>query len=250
MDQDQFSALGNDYEDTAATPFRAYVEIPSMLAAIGEVKGAAVLDAGCGTGVYARLLARSGATRVLGIDASDGMLSVAKELEQQLPLGVEYRTGDISVAQGLDMDLVVAVYLLPYARTGADLLSMCRGLAAALRPGGRLVTAVLNPDYAAEPGWYAQYGFALTTAGERDEDDPVVLSVDQDGMSFEVSAYYHGRQTMESALREAGFREIIWAGPHAAPAGIDRHGQEFWDNYLRCPHALIVRARLDSAAAA
>ncbi|MFC0842462.1 class I SAM-dependent methyltransferase [Streptomyces noboritoensis] len=220
------------------------MEIPSMLAAIGEVDGCAVLDAGCGTGVYARLLARRGADRVVGVDAAEGMLAVARALENQAPLGIDYRAGDISLAHGLGADLVVAVYLLPYARTASELLAVCQGLAASLRPGGRLVTAVLNPDYSDDPAWYTHYGFSLTSNGHREEGAPVVLSVVENSLVFEVTARYHSRQAMDSALSQAGFTDITWTAPHASPAGIQQHGQEFWANYLTCPHTVIVTARL------
>lgn len=44
----------------------------------GEVKGKAILDIGCGSGVYAVDFARRGARRVLGIDFSANMLELAR----------------------------------------------------------------------------------------------------------------------------------------------------------------------------
>ncbi|MFJ7204980.1 class I SAM-dependent methyltransferase [Streptomyces sp. NPDC098789] len=244
LEHAQFSALGPEYEESAQGLFRAHLEIPSMLAAIGEVRRCAVLDAGCGTGVYARLAARLGAGPVVGVDASEGMLEVARGLEKAEPLGIDYRAGDIGEAQGLAVDLVLAVYLLPYARSRLDLEAMCRGLARALGPGGRLVTAVLNPDFCDEPDWYRAYGFSLSTPGRRDEGDQVVLSVDQGAMVFEVTAHYWSGEAMEAALGLAGFTEISWSRPRVSRTGLDRYGAGFWDNYLTRPHALIVRARL------
>ena len=44
----------------------------------GDVAGKAVLDVGCGSGVYAADFARRGARRVVGVDLSAGMLALAE----------------------------------------------------------------------------------------------------------------------------------------------------------------------------
>lgn len=249
MSEDRFSGLGRQYENTLTSPFRAYVEIPSVLAAVGEVSGRAVLDAGCGTGGYARLLARRGAERVVGVDVSEGMLAVAREVEERAQLGIDYRVGDIARAPwsagsgGLASDVVVAVYLLSQARTGADLRAMCRGLAALSRPGGRLVTAALDPDFSEEPGWYRDYGMSLRMPGRNEEGGPVEISIDQGGSAFDIVGYCWSRQTLESALREAGFVEIAWARPRVSREGVERHGRAYWSACLARPHASIVSAR-------
>ncbi|MEW2581610.1 class I SAM-dependent methyltransferase [Streptomyces syringium] len=239
----QLSGLGREYEDTAEVPFRAHMEIPGMLRAIGGVAGLAVLDAGCGTGLYARMLARRGGSPVVGIAASAGMLATARGLEQREPLGIDHRVGDLTLAQGLSVNAVAACYLLPYARAEADLTAMCQSLATALRPGGRLVTAVINPDFSNDPQWYRAYGFSLTTAGQHAEGDPVVLSVAQAELIFEVTAYHGNRPTVESALWKAGFTEISWTRLQVSQEGVEGYGRAFWDNYLARPHALIVVAQ-------
>jgi len=45
----------------------------------GEVKGQAVLDIGCGSGVYSIELAKRGARRVVGLDFSRPMLDIARQ---------------------------------------------------------------------------------------------------------------------------------------------------------------------------
>jgi ubiquinone/menaquinone biosynthesis C-methylase UbiE len=48
-----------------------------MLAEVGDVSGLSILDLGCGTGDMLRRFSMSGGRRVVGIDASSGMLRVA-----------------------------------------------------------------------------------------------------------------------------------------------------------------------------
>lgn len=51
-----------------------------MLREVGDVGGLSILDLGCGTGDMLRRFAAAGAARLVGVDASDGMLEVASRL--------------------------------------------------------------------------------------------------------------------------------------------------------------------------
>jgi ubiquinone/menaquinone biosynthesis C-methylase UbiE len=51
-----------------------------------EVKDKAVLDAGCGTGIFSIIFANNGASRVLGIDISPGSLQTARSLKEKFGL--------------------------------------------------------------------------------------------------------------------------------------------------------------------
>src|SRR5438309_1583130 len=60
--------------------------------AAGAGRGAAVLDCACGSGMLARALLRAGASRVVGLDFSPGMLEIAR---RKVP-GVELVEGDVT----------------------------------------------------------------------------------------------------------------------------------------------------------
>ena len=59
-------------------PHNALYERPATLSLLPPVQGKRVLDAGCGPGVYAKLLASRGAM-VVGFDRSPKMVALAKE---------------------------------------------------------------------------------------------------------------------------------------------------------------------------
>jgi len=59
-----------------------------------DVRGKTVLDIGCGSGVYSVELAKRGAARVLGIDFSEPMLSLARDAARAA--GVESTTEFVS----------------------------------------------------------------------------------------------------------------------------------------------------------
>ncbi|MEU8540522.1 bifunctional class I SAM-dependent methyltransferase/GNAT family N-acetyltransferase [Streptomyces sp. NPDC048717] len=89
----RFDPLPDLYDDFTATPFRRFLETPSVLDVVGDLRGAAVLDLGCGSGAYTRLVRRNGAARATGLDVSPGMIGHARARETAAPLGIDYILG-------------------------------------------------------------------------------------------------------------------------------------------------------------
>jgi ubiquinone/menaquinone biosynthesis C-methylase UbiE len=58
-------------------PARA-VQLPLLVSCFEAAYGDGVVDPGVGSGLVAELLLEAGATHVVGIDSSDGMLDVAR----------------------------------------------------------------------------------------------------------------------------------------------------------------------------
>jgi 2-polyprenyl-3-methyl-5-hydroxy-6-metoxy-1,4-benzoquinol methylase len=70
--ENDYDAIAHAYADKVAdNPWNAYYERPAVLRLLGDVAGQRLLDAGCGSGEHARVLADRGAV-VTGIDASAG----------------------------------------------------------------------------------------------------------------------------------------------------------------------------------
>lgn len=247
----QFDELAQVYERTAAERVvRRYLEYPSYMAAVGDVSGLTVMDIGCGSGVYTRRLREAGAARVVGVDESEGMVGYARGREDREGLGVEYLVRDVThpsdhADTAIDgvFDLVAGVYVTPYCPTIEGLRGLFstarRGLPA---EGGRFVTYVLNPEVATEPGYYANYNLDIVYADPAVEGDgaPVTLTLAMQEEAVPLVAYRWSRSTQESAARAAGFRDLSWTQPQVTEEGISRYGNEYWQNYLACPHALIL----------
>ncbi|MCD4687300.1 MAG: class I SAM-dependent methyltransferase [Anaerolineae bacterium] len=76
---DAYQKLAAHYAALVDTkPHNAYYDRPAMLNLLPDVNGLHVLDAGCGTGVYAEWLLDHGAT-VTGVDGTPNMLAFARE---------------------------------------------------------------------------------------------------------------------------------------------------------------------------
>src|SRR3990167_9283383 len=65
--------------------YNELLEMPATLELLGDVKGKKILDFGCGTGIYAKLLTKKGAI-VKGFDISEEMLKIAKQENPKLDL--------------------------------------------------------------------------------------------------------------------------------------------------------------------
>src|SRR5262249_52937346 len=73
---------------------------PAQVAICGGVRGLKLLDVGCGSGYFAREMARRGA-RVTAVDISTRMIELARRLESESPLGIEYQVADAAELAGL-----------------------------------------------------------------------------------------------------------------------------------------------------
>ncbi|QWP77082.1 class I SAM-dependent methyltransferase [Lysobacter sp. K5869] len=239
----QFEDLADLYEDLSDWPFRRYIETPSVLERAGEVRGLDVLDFGCGAGTYASLFARAGARRVVGYDLAEGMLASARRRAADAGLDIQY-VSLLGPASAAAFDLVVAVYVLPYAQSLPELQRMCFQMLAPLRPGGRLIALPIHPEYEPDPSYYEPFGFRMTPRRRADAHrDGEAIQLDlfyQQRFDASVRAWYWSADTLETALRGAGAASVRWHPPQIhAPAGAPPPPPEL-AAYARKPHAAIV----------
>ncbi|WP_411112546.1 class I SAM-dependent methyltransferase [Streptomyces sp. 029-5] len=255
--QSQFDTVVTAYEHSSQEmPFREHIEAYSFLNAVGDVTGREVLDLGCGSGVYVRRLRREGAARVVGLDESTAMVDYARRREEREGLGAEYLAADASdpsvgALPGINgaFDVVTAVYVLPYAPTPAALESLCVTARRALRGrGGRFVAATLNPGFSTDPGWYRRYGMQLSARRPMREGGPGHLKAWVGQEVLDVDFFCWSAAAHEQALRAAGFDRISWIRPGVSEQGRTTYGDEFWADYLACPHALIIQAEAGPSA--
>lgn len=241
-----YDPIADQYRRSKQQPWRTYVEAFTLLGLIGNTAGEAVLDVACGEGFYTRRIRQSGASRVTGVDLSEGMIELAREQESRNRLGIDYLVGDArNLAIESEYDLVVAAYLLNYARDRGELRAMADGIVRCLRPGGRFVAVNTNPalDFTTAPS-YQKYGFEVGVAGEWREGVPIEWTFHLADGSFSVENYHLGIAAHEEALRSAGFSEIRWHGPRLSPDGTTAHGAEFWSCLMRqCPVTFLECVR-------
>jgi SAM-dependent methyltransferase len=126
-----------------------FAQWPPQLCDAAEIAGGhRVLDAGCGTGVFAREAAnRCGhASDVTGLDLNESMLAVAKSITPE----IEWRVGDVLDLPFPDdaYDVVASQFVLMFV---PDRVTALKEMWRVLAPGGRLAVAVWSdsPAYSA-----------------------------------------------------------------------------------------------------
>lgn len=97
------------------------------------------LDVGCGAGLLAEPLARLGAS-VTGIDASQELISVAKEHARAGLLEIEYVAGELSSLEG-EFDLITCMEVIEHVRDPSAFIAL---LASRLSKNGLLILSTPN----------------------------------------------------------------------------------------------------------
>jgi ubiquinone/menaquinone biosynthesis C-methylase UbiE len=138
--------LAAGWEQRYAKPaFQARLRAFQQSLADYDLHGQEWLDAGCGSGTLARYLVESGA-RVLGVDAAEEMISLARELASEKGYGQQLRFEHIPTIANLplpdhSLDGILCSSVLEYVPDPAACL---KEFARVLRPNGLLVVSVAN----------------------------------------------------------------------------------------------------------
>ena len=130
-------------DDTFEPPYWALVwsgsvRLAGWMSRRDDLRGATVLDVGCGLGLIAMVAAHAGA-RVTAVDRDPEALAFLEQSAERAGLAIERLVGDVEqVLEGRRFDVVVAAELL-YERSAFEALA--DALLAAVAPGGRLYVA-------------------------------------------------------------------------------------------------------------
>jgi 2-polyprenyl-6-hydroxyphenyl methylase/3-demethylubiquinone-9 3-methyltransferase len=147
----KFGALANRWWDPNG-PQRPLHELnPARLGYIAgrcKLRGARVLDVGCGAGLLSEALAREGA-QVTALDLSPELVEIAKLHLLESGLRVDYRlqsVEDIAAQMPGTFDAITCMEMLEHVPDPGSVLTACASL---LKPGGKLFVSTLNRTPAA-----------------------------------------------------------------------------------------------------
>lgn len=146
-------AINKSAWDIAAPKFAGGCALPNWgsfgegrgLDLLGSVKGATVLEVGCGSGHSIARVVEMGATSVYGIDLSTKQIELATELNRMQIDSGRVRLIEAPMERPLDLrdiDLIFSIQAIGWTR---DPAATFHNLASYLRPGGRLVWSWGHP---------------------------------------------------------------------------------------------------------
>jgi SAM-dependent methyltransferase len=245
-----YDDIAVDYQTSKQLPFRTFIEIPSLVNLLGDIRGKKILDLACGEGFYSRRLKQMGAKTVVGVDISEEMVTLAQQQEQANPLGCTYVVGDAAnLGQLGQFDIVLGSYLLNYAQTPDQLAQFCRTIFCNLKLGGYFVGFNNNPaNPVSKFSTYKKYGFwkssksPVLTAGT-----PITFHIlNADGTEFSFDNYYLTPETHEALFYQARFTLFEWCQPSLAEVGRQTFEPGYWDDFLNFPPLIGILARKGS----
>jgi 2-polyprenyl-6-hydroxyphenyl methylase/3-demethylubiquinone-9 3-methyltransferase len=142
----RFGALAQRWWDPEG-PQRPLHELnPARLGYIAQrvpLRGARLLDVGCGAGLLSEAMAKAGA-QVLALDLASELVEIAKLHLLESGLQVDYRLQSVeSIAEELPgaFDAITCMEMLEHVPDPGSVLRACAKL---LKPGGRLFVSTLN----------------------------------------------------------------------------------------------------------
>ena len=108
----------------------------------GPFRGLRLLDIGCGGGLLSEPMARLGAD-VVGADAAEGNIPVARIHAEQSGLAIDYRhtTAEALAAGGEKFDVVLNMEVIEHVADPEAYMKACADL---LKPGGMMITSTIN----------------------------------------------------------------------------------------------------------
>jgi malonyl-CoA O-methyltransferase len=187
---------------------------PFLMSVIQPFEGCRILDLGCGTGRYLRLVGQG--SYAVGVDLSRGMLRRAR---RQTPAAIAARWVQASVEclpfRAQSFDRVVSGLVLDHVR---DLRLFFDGIARTLKPGGRAIVTAVHPDMQRLTGPTVRFtaaGREYHTQGTIHEIRDILAAVTQSDLSIEQ-------------LQEPPVDQQLVAR------------RETWKNRLGCPALLLL----------
>jgi 2-polyprenyl-3-methyl-5-hydroxy-6-metoxy-1,4-benzoquinol methylase len=220
-----FGQLKNYASYVNADPFRRALHFPAVEAALGDVKGKRILDVGCGDGLFPRLLAQGGAS-VVGYDMAAAKIADAQAHADAARLDVAYVAATPhTFSHDGAFDAATSVMVLHYATSPEELAAFFRSASRHLKPGGRFISIVISPSFAA----FGQ-DFVVRRFTRLDGNKVLTEFLNPSSGRVEMAAeiYQYSRDEYEKAARSGGMKPEEWRQVFATPDAVEHLGAAFW----------------------
>ena len=238
-----YNKLHKIYHHTKSNPVKKYSEQHTFFQILGNIHGKSVLDVACGDGYYTRLIKKSGADKIIGVDISDKMIEKAVSIEKKNPLNIEYYVKDAKNLGNIGLfDYSTAVYLFTYANNINSLKLMCNQIYKNLKKNGVLVALTLNPELSQKHMDYSKkYGAKMEIKEPIHNGSEINIEIETPYGPINFNNYFWDKQTYEMSLKNAGFKTIKWYDPLVSEKGIKKYGRQYFSDHLIAPGFAIIK---------
>ncbi len=194
INYDDIAAEFDAYGKTATTDI--VLGYGAVMELLGDVRGKKVLDYGCGTGKFSRILKDAGA-EVVGVDISEKELAIAKERHPDIPF---YVLSGMPAELDGTFDVAVLIFIITAIPNTTIVESIFNDLKKFLKTHGQLV--LMNSNYEKSAG----REFLTFSIGDVKQELlaslKVFLGFDK---SLAVDEYFYPREFLFEKLQAAGF---------------------------------------------
>jgi len=229
-----YDQLSGQYQKSDAKPDKLYSTLPTVIKLAGDLSDKVVLDLGCGTGFFARELAKR-AKLVYGFDNSKEQISSA--LRDPVK-NIEFSVKDIFVDPLPLADVVVAPYVFTYAKSIDVLLDAFENIYKILNEGGRAIIVLDDPV-----GLDLSRFGAMKRLDKMEDEAKIHITLFDRGKEIcRLNSVYYTRETVRQLLEEVGFTKIEWHRPIISKEGMAKFGIKFWEGYTENPELMYIVA--------
>jgi ubiquinone/menaquinone biosynthesis C-methylase UbiE len=225
-------------EYTRERPIYHEVLLPGLFELMPDIRGHAVCDLACGTGLLSRELAKHGA-QVTGVDLAEKMLEVARRHEEVEPLGIRYLEDDAHTLATLPDAVFDGATCSMGLMNINDLNAAFRALRRVLKIGGWFVFSITHPCFETPGARWVDAGNGMigreVTGYFRER---LWQSVNSEGVRGRVAEHHRMLSTYVNTLIDAGFVLERLSEPQAT----GRRAEQVPGN-REIPSILLMRAR-------
>merc|ERR1712039_308321 len=189
-----------------------------------------VLDLACGDGFYSRVLSKLGAQKVVGVDISEEMITLARS-KLRNETNVEYVCADACEVDLTEkfgkFDVVTACYLLNYSPNAERLEQFLAAIQKHLKPGGHFLGINMDPaksEKCSDIFMHDVEAIGVNCVFERPlvDGSPIKITFfsKPGDAGFEITNYHLTPETYRKAL-SGKFTDVVWQDFSVSPNSLE-----------------------------
>lgn len=212
MDSWKVKAIGDSYTKTKEYRFNNYVVNPHIKNLIGNVKGKAVLEIGCGFGRYLEIFYKENPSKLVGCDISTHQVELCKQQIKNSDIGLhilDFSDLKASIILGQDeYDIVYSIFVILYIDTIDKLKIFISNCYKCLKKNGKLLICTLDILRASSyPEIFNILKFPVKSLKDDKYTDgcPIQIEITDDCV---VTSYQRNFDTLKQLMEEVGFKNV------------------------------------------